>query len=298
MKFNRETLFQRVRAAFGSLRQSQVDGLNFLFDKLEGETNLSIEQSAYILATVKHETANTYQPIKEKRGRVGTKIRAIQDRYWGSGFYGRGYVQVTWEKNYRKFGIADDPDKALEPETAYKVLIDGMRKGLFTGYSLSHFINNTETDYINARKVVNGIDRATDIAFMAEKFEHALKASLITDPVTEQPAPQINVEHADKVEAPPVVPKPEKVEVQSLTQSLLSRVMAGGTAVVGAGTAVFGFLTQAFDKHPLPMTILVLGILAISAYMWNESRKRRNAREALIVQKAASQTENTVVLTK
>jgi hypothetical protein len=42
------------------------------------------------------------------------------------------------------------------------------------------------------------------------------------------------------------------------------------------------------------MTVLVLGILAISAYMWNESKKRRDAREALIVQKAASQTENTV----
>jgi hypothetical protein len=73
--------------------------------------------------------------------------------------------------------------------------------------------------------------------------------------------------------------------------------MAGGTAVVGAMTAIFGFVTQAFDRHPLPLTILVLGILAISAYLWNESKKRRDSREALIVQKAASQTENTVVIT-
>jgi hypothetical protein len=129
------------------------------------------------------------------------------------------------------------------------------------------------------------------------KDEPAKSEVSVTPGVTEKKvAPVVNVEHAEKVDAA-VPPPPGEVKVQSLAQSLLSKVMAGGTAVMGVLTAIFGFFTQAFDKHPLPMTILVLGILAISAYMWNESKKRRDAREALIVQKAASQTENTVRIT-
>src|SRR5688572_27023921 len=139
MRYDRRTFFDSYRKSFGPLSQDQVDGLEFLLGKLEGD-QFTLPQSAYVLATVKHETADTFQPIKEKRARTGTKLRKTQDRYWLSGYYGRGFVQVTWQKNYEKFGIADSPEKALEPETAYDILSRGMRNGMFTSHPLAAFI--------------------------------------------------------------------------------------------------------------------------------------------------------------
>jgi hypothetical protein len=43
--------------------------------------------------------------------------------------------------------------------------------GLFTGLRLSRFLNNKETDYYNARKVVNGVDKAELIASYAKEYE-------------------------------------------------------------------------------------------------------------------------------
>jgi hypothetical protein len=50
-----------------------------------------------------------------------------------------------------------------------------MTKGLFTGKKLNDYINNTKTDYVNARKIINGLDRANLIASYAKVFETALK---------------------------------------------------------------------------------------------------------------------------
>lgn len=176
MRFNRQTFFTRYRQEFGKLQQKQVDGLNFLLDKIEADT-FTLEQAAYVLATVAHETDHTFQPIKEKRARVGTKVRALQDKYWDSGFYGRGYVQLTWKANYEKYGIADNPDAALQPEKAYEILSTGMRKGAFTGKKLTDYIIAGDVDYVQARRIVNGLDRASDIAEIAEKFEDILRAA-------------------------------------------------------------------------------------------------------------------------
>lgn len=172
MHIHRKTFFDGFRELFGSVSQSQVEGLEFLLGKLESDS-WSLPQVAYILATVDHEAAHTFHPIKEFRARAGSKGRANQDRYWLSGFYGRGYVQITWKANYKKFGIDGEPDKALEPSTAYEILSRGMRQGMFTGRRLDEFVNG-QTDYFNARKVVNGLDKAEEIAKNARKFEAIL----------------------------------------------------------------------------------------------------------------------------
>lgn len=64
-----------------------------------------------------------------------------------------------------------NPDKALDPAIAARIIVSGMTAGWFTGRKLADF-----TDYLHMRKVVNGMDRAGDIAGYATRFETALIA--------------------------------------------------------------------------------------------------------------------------
>ncbi|MTV47149.1 glycoside hydrolase family 19 protein, partial [Streptococcus pneumoniae] len=88
---------------------------------------------AYMLATAYHECR--FQAIKEIRAQPGTKIYDLQNRYWNTGFYGRGYIQLTWRKNYEKFSellqqdFVGNPDLVLVPENAAKILVHGMVEG-------------------------------------------------------------------------------------------------------------------------------------------------------------------------
>jgi putative chitinase len=45
-----------------------------------------------------------------------------------------------------------------------------MIDGLFTGVSLEDFLNVTTTDWIHARKIINGMDKASAIAGYAQDF--------------------------------------------------------------------------------------------------------------------------------
>lgn len=171
----RELFFSKYREHFGALKQSQVDGLNFLLDKLDESEKFNLaNEYAYILATIKHECAEKYKPIKE----YGSAAYLRGKAYWP--YIGRGYVQLTWFANYKRFGellgidLVGNPNLALEPETSWKILEIGMHSGLFTGRKLSTYVNENKTDYFNARRVVNILDRAELIASYAEKFEDCI----------------------------------------------------------------------------------------------------------------------------
>ncbi|HXG86081.1 MAG TPA: glycoside hydrolase family 19 protein [Pyrinomonadaceae bacterium] len=187
MKINRKKFFAGYRNSFGSLNQNQVDGLEFLLSKFESVFWTNVRVVAYILATIKHEAADTFQPIKEYRSRLGSKGRVNQDRYWLTGYYGRGFVQITWRKNYEKLGkaigadLVTNPNLALQPEIAFEILVAGVGKGLFTGKEISDYISSRKCDYLNARRVVNGTDKAALIAGYAQNFEEIRQDSLSTD---------------------------------------------------------------------------------------------------------------------
>lgn len=189
--------FAAVRTAFGPLKQAQVDGFNIL---LEATKALALDSRAYILATAWHETARTMQPIYE-RGAVsyfakyepGTKIgKALGNTLKGDGyrFRGRGYVQITGRANYKKASgivgvdLVANPDQALNPTVAAVIIVNGMMDGWFTGKTLTSAI-----DYADARRVVNGTDKADLIAGYAEGFEAALVAAskIVPIPVPKQP---------------------------------------------------------------------------------------------------------------
>ena len=176
--------FDTIRPMFGgSLSQPQVDGINFLLEEMEG---LDIKEKAYLLATTFHETAQTMQPIEErgsssyfKKYEPETKIgKNLGNIFSGDGirFKGRGYVQITGRYNYTRLGrklhidLENNPEAALDKHVAAKLLIVGCMEGLYTGLSLKQCL----PDYVKARKVVNGTDRANRIANYAEVFESAL----------------------------------------------------------------------------------------------------------------------------
>ena len=142
-----------------------------------------LRQAAYMLATAKHETANTFAPIEEYGKGKGLPY-GKPDRKTGLVYFGRGYVQLTWVKNYQTMGtvlglpLYTQPDLALRYDVAYKIMSYGMTHGTFTGVALSRYINEDKTDYLNARKIINGTDKADLIAGYATAIEQMLLDSL------------------------------------------------------------------------------------------------------------------------
>lgn len=158
-------------------RQGLIDLLTFISSD---EEVLDIQWAAYMLATCKHETADTYLPIAEYglgKGKEYGKIDPVTNR----AYYGRGFVQLTWSTNYKAMSkivgvdLYKDPDTAMIPDVAYKIMSYGMRNGSFTGVSLKHYLRNDKKDYVNARKIINGMDCAERIAGYALKFETTLR---------------------------------------------------------------------------------------------------------------------------
>lgn len=182
----RSDFFTKFRATFGRLSQSQVDGINYLLANMEKDKRPAIKdktvwmrQIAYMFATTKHEVANTYKPITEY-GNVNCR------RYDGGCTYkGRGYVQLTHKYNYKKVSsvvgvdLVANPTKALQPDIAYTVMSYGMFYGVFTGKKLGSYIKSGKTDYVNARRVVNGLDKASLLAGYAKSFQKIMEASTV-----------------------------------------------------------------------------------------------------------------------
>ena len=140
------------------------------------------DQIAYILATATHES-NAGQTMEEfASGRAYEGRSSLGNTQSGDGprFKGRGYVQITGRRNYtdwsRRLGmdLVGNPSLATQPSVASRILVEGMMRGTFTGRSLSDYVGNGRRDFSNARRVVNGTDRAGDIAGIAQRLRSAM----------------------------------------------------------------------------------------------------------------------------
>lgn len=164
--------FNVVRGHFKSLTTEQVAGLETL---LKAMRDWPVSWVAYGLATADIETAHTFEPVREAFWLDEAYRRRL--RYYPH--YGRGYVQLTWPANYaradRELGLGGslvaNLDRAMEPEIAAAVMVRGMTDGWFTGKKLSDYLPG---DYVNARRIINGTDKAKQVAVVAEMFERAL----------------------------------------------------------------------------------------------------------------------------
>jgi len=212
MLLDRVFFFRAVRTSLfgGRLGQAQVDGLSALIDGWERHpARTDPRWFAYVLATAYHETARTMQPIDERgsdvrferlygpAGQRPQRAARLGNTSPGDGarYHGRGFVQLTGKANYARMsdhlsalsGEAVDlvawPDLAKRLDYAVEILFHGMEAGTFTGLKLSDFFTRSGSgsivvdDWVGARGIVNGSDRARTVAQHGRRFLAALRFS-------------------------------------------------------------------------------------------------------------------------
>jgi putative chitinase len=184
--FDRAKFFAAVREdPFGGhIIQSQVDGLNAIVEGWEEKYSAQdVRWLAYCLATTFHETGRTMHPIEEW-GRGHGHPYGVPDPSTGKTYYGRGYVQLTWKNNYAALAplvgadLVGHPELALEPANAAIVMFEGMIRGLFTTKKLGDYFNDDDDDALHARRIINAMDRADDIAGYHDSFLSALQGAV------------------------------------------------------------------------------------------------------------------------
>lgn len=205
----------------GRLSQGQVEGCEIIVASCR-KHELPTNDAAYVLATARWETAGTMLPVMETRRAnektnpsvetairrlnssfAAGKLKWVKTPYWrkdkdGKSWLGRGYPQLTHKVNYEKASklvgvdLVANPERMLEPEIAAEVMVLGMVNGTFTTKKLRDYIDLVDDDdkvdhkeYVKARAIINGKDKATEIADLAIGFERALRAAGydVPDPV-------------------------------------------------------------------------------------------------------------------
>jgi hypothetical protein len=212
---DRAAFFATVRAAYGPLTQAQVDRMEPLLHRVL-TADMPLAHKAYVLGTAWHEcdrfrTMREYASGKAYEGRADLGNTQPGD---GARYKGRGFVQITGRRNY---GIWSDrlrvdlvtyPERAEDPKIAAEICVEGMRLGTFTGRKMSDY-----GTFLNMRRVVNGMDRASLVAGYAETFRRALEAGFAG-------APDLPVQRPDAPAATPAAPKPVSGLLAALWRAL------------------------------------------------------------------------------
>ncbi|KPH79415.1 hypothetical protein AE618_18530 [Bosea vaviloviae] len=243
----------------GALTPQQVYRVEVLLDAcLAADWPLAF--TSYALATAHHETANWshmkelggeayFKRMYDKAGARPKVAATLGNVEAGDGvkFAGRGYVQLTGRSNYVKAGKAlgldllKEPGKVEEPTIAAKVLIWGMSTGAYTGKSCRDYLAKSPPDYVNARRIINGTDKASMIATYAKEFQAALVGAgygkAPTEPAKPVPTPAPVI--AAPTSAKPPVPAPEPARHDGKVEAPASERSWWG-----------GVLSRLFSKEP------------------------------------------------
>jgi len=181
-----------------SLSQEQADNIAMIYDAFVKHGGKRKRHIAYIIATAYHEGVRkekmagktilrrivSVEEIGKGKGKpYGSKIKYNKNAYATPDklYYGRGYVQLTWYEVYEKFGkilgvdLLNNPELALDSNVAADIIVIGMIKGLFTGVRLENYFNDTKTDAVNARRIINILDSAELISGYYKVIFNAIK---------------------------------------------------------------------------------------------------------------------------
>ncbi len=163
----------------GVIRQKARESVPLILSECEASGVINKKQIAYVLATAQHESHLGRWMEEFASGWAYEGRSDLGNTQPGDGpkYKGRGFVQLTGRKNYtfwkNRLGIdlVNRPERAKEFPIAAKILVQGMRDGTFTGKKLSDYLGD---DFFNARRIVNYIDRASEIAAIAESYLNVL----------------------------------------------------------------------------------------------------------------------------
>src|SRR5436305_10389940 len=198
--FDRSKFWTAYNNQFGhNPHPTEKGATNNLLGFIESDSALArLEWAAFLLGTMRNEVGSNMMPIKEIKAAPNTAVwQKYQSKYWNTGFYGRGYSQLTLKGNYQQFGnllgmdLVDNPDLVLQPAVGYKILSMGCVQGLFrrrpksaggARYKLTDFLNGQKKDYVSARQIVNGVSGmaykwALRAADYSQKYDACLRAA-------------------------------------------------------------------------------------------------------------------------
>lgn len=166
----------RENGLFKTLTQRQVDSLDAILNECEIQAVNDVRQIAYILATPYHECYNPKKPETRLTPitEFGSKAYLTSKKYYP--YIGRGFSGLTWLSNYKKeaqrlnIDLVGNPDLILEIPTAANSHVYCMAHGVYTGKKLSDYINDEKCDFLNARRIINGVDKSELIMSYAQRF--------------------------------------------------------------------------------------------------------------------------------
>lgn len=169
----------QVEKVLDSIPENQKQAATLIAKALKEQGILDPSTLAYALATAKHETAQSFQPVNEgfyndekygyDPGFTGRSQARKLNYGGGEDYYGRGFIQLTHLGNYDKYGkqlgldLVNNPELANDPEVAAKVLAlyfkdrgtaDLAKKG----------------DFVGARGTINPDDKGDLIAGYAKQY--------------------------------------------------------------------------------------------------------------------------------
>lgn len=153
-------------------QNSARKNIPYITDALKKEKILNANVLAYALATIQHETAGTFEPIEEFKGRKNARRLGYEG---GTNYFGRGFIQLTHMKNYQKFGerigmgeqLVENPGLASRPEIAAKILA-----AYFKDFGIARLAS--DGNFIDARTLINPDYNGWTIAQIAYEYLNAI----------------------------------------------------------------------------------------------------------------------------
>lgn len=283
---DRATFFAFARRApfGGRLTQQQVEGAEALLDAWDQDGDGDPRKLAYVLASVFHETGGKMVPVRETfatsdaqairnldRAWAAGKLPQVSKPYWRDGWFGRGPIQVTHERNYRRVGdllgidLVADPGLLMKQPWGARSAVLGMIHGVYTGKKLADYFNGNTNNPKGARRIVNGTDKASLIATYHKAFLDAIKAAPVAEVSTPmaEPAPA-PVEELARPDGPPL----------AKDRTTIGGLLAGAGGIGGLAA----FAKPILEGINTPWAFLAFALIAAGVYLFLTGRidiKRR-----------------------
>jgi len=167
-----------------SVNPSPANSISLILQECNLQGIIDKSHIAYVLASAHHESGMGRNMTEFASGKAYEGRKDLGNTQPGDGprFKGRGFVQITGRKNYtqykqwiktlrrRDIDLVNDPVRSTQPDIAAFIIAHGMKNGTFTGKRLTAFGTDPKYDFVNARKIVNGLDKAQAIAVIARKY--------------------------------------------------------------------------------------------------------------------------------
>lgn len=246
MNFDRKKLFDGLRKRFGTFDKVQVEVVEAIVDEFIRRNLGDKRWLAYILATGWGECK--WRPVEEIGKGKGKPYGKMIN---GKRYYGRGCpTQITHERNYDLLGkrlnlpLKEQPELALQVSVGVAIGFEGMIHGLFTAKKLADYFNATVNDPVNARRIINGTDKAIIFARWHEQILEVLQVARLPDAVpapAPAPKPAADVPVLDVPVPAPFQPKRLPPTAEGRMGHALSILLSlvAIAAVTGAGLLIW-----------------------------------------------------------